>query len=142
MTSDQITIALGGDLFLVQEDIAIAVRLIDAQFPPYEQVIPEEHKKIITVDPLHFVDALRRAQLMSSASGRRTTTTSSRPTLPPGSRPGSGARRRRYAVPAARRTTQPRCGPPVGFLHTKFKRCLFFGLFDRRMIGIRKLFVT
>ena len=67
MTSDQITIALGGDLFLVQEDIAIAVRLIDAQFPPYEQVIPEEHKKIITVDPLHFVDALRRAQLMSSA---------------------------------------------------------------------------
>ena len=32
-------------LFLVQEDIAIAVKLIDAQFPPYEQVIPKEHKK-------------------------------------------------------------------------------------------------
>jgi DNA polymerase-3 subunit beta len=53
-------------LFLVQDDIAIAVKLIDAQFPPYEQVIPKEHKKVITVDRLRFVDALRRAQLMSS----------------------------------------------------------------------------
>ncbi len=53
-------------LFLVQEDIAIAVKLIDAQFPPYEQVIPKEHKKIITVDRGRFTDSLRRAQLMSS----------------------------------------------------------------------------
>lgn len=53
-------------LFLVQEDIAIAVKLIDAQFPPYEQVIPKDHKKIITVDRGRFVDSLRRAQLMSS----------------------------------------------------------------------------
>jgi DNA polymerase III subunit beta len=53
-------------LFLVQEDIAIAVKLIDAQFPPYEQVIPQDHKKIITVDRSRFVDSLRRAQLMSS----------------------------------------------------------------------------
>jgi DNA polymerase III sliding clamp (beta) subunit (PCNA family) len=29
--------------------LAIAVKLIDAQFPPYDQVIPREHKKIITV---------------------------------------------------------------------------------------------
>jgi DNA polymerase-3 subunit beta len=53
-------------LFLVQEDIALAVKLIDAQFPPYEQVIPKEHKKVITVDRARFIDALRRAQLMSS----------------------------------------------------------------------------
>jgi DNA polymerase-3 subunit beta len=53
-------------LFLVQEDIAIAVKLIDAQFPPYEQVIPKDHKKIITVDRVRLIDALRRAQLMSS----------------------------------------------------------------------------
>jgi DNA polymerase-3 subunit beta len=53
-------------LFLVQDDIAIAVKLIDAQFPPYEQVIPKEHKKIITVDRGRLIDALRRAQLMSS----------------------------------------------------------------------------
>jgi DNA polymerase-3 subunit beta len=53
-------------LFLVQEDIALAVKLIDAQFPPYEQVIPKEHKKVITLDRSRFIDALRRAQLMSS----------------------------------------------------------------------------
>jgi DNA polymerase III subunit beta len=53
-------------LFLVQEDIALAVKLIDAQFPPYEQVIPKDHKKVITVDRSRFIDALRRAQLMSS----------------------------------------------------------------------------
>jgi DNA polymerase-3 subunit beta len=53
-------------LFLVQEDIALAVKLIDAQFPPYEQVIPKDHKKVITIDRARFIDALRRAQLMSS----------------------------------------------------------------------------
>jgi DNA polymerase-3 subunit beta len=53
-------------LFLVQDDIAIAVKLIDAQFPPYEQVIPKDHKRIITIDRVRFIDALKRAQLMSS----------------------------------------------------------------------------
>ena len=53
-------------LFLVQDDIAIAVKLIDAQFPPYEQVIPKDHKRVVTVDRVRFIDALRRAQLMSS----------------------------------------------------------------------------
>ena len=53
-------------VFLVQDDIAIAVKLIDAQFTPYDQVIPRDHKKIITVDRLRLIDALRRAQLMSS----------------------------------------------------------------------------
>jgi len=53
-------------LFLVQDDIAIAVKLIDATFPPYEQVIPKDHKRVITVDRSRFIDALRRAQLMSS----------------------------------------------------------------------------
>jgi DNA polymerase III subunit beta len=53
-------------LFLVQEDIAIAVKLIEAQFPPYEQVIPKDHKRIITIDRIRFIDGLKRAQLMSS----------------------------------------------------------------------------
>ncbi len=53
-------------MFVVADDIALAVKLIDAQFPPYEQVIPKEHKKVITVDRMRFIDALRRAQLMSS----------------------------------------------------------------------------
>ncbi len=53
-------------LFLVQEDIAIAVKLIEAQFPPYDQVIPKDHKRNITMDRVRFIDALKRAQLMSS----------------------------------------------------------------------------
>jgi DNA polymerase-3 subunit beta len=53
-------------LFLVQEDLAIAVKLIDAQFPPYEQVIPKDHKKLITIDRMRFIEGMRRAQLMSS----------------------------------------------------------------------------
>jgi DNA polymerase III sliding clamp (beta) subunit (PCNA family) len=48
------------------DDTANAVELIDAQFPPYEQVIPKEHKKVITVDRMRMIDAQRRAQLMSS----------------------------------------------------------------------------
>src|SRR4051812_31342251 len=53
-------------VFLVQDDIALAVKLIDAQFPAYEPVIPKDHKRIITVDRMRFIDALKRAQLMSS----------------------------------------------------------------------------
>jgi DNA polymerase-3 subunit beta len=53
-------------LFLVQDEVAIAVKLIDAQFPPFEQVIPKDQKRVITVDRSRFIDALRRAQLMSS----------------------------------------------------------------------------
>ena len=53
-------------LFLVQDDIALAVKLIDAQFPPYEQVIPKDHKRVITIDRARLIDALKRAQLMSS----------------------------------------------------------------------------
>jgi DNA polymerase-3 subunit beta len=57
---------LGHFLVVRFQNVTLAIKLIDAQFPPYEQVIPKEHKKIITVDRLRFIDALRRAQLMSS----------------------------------------------------------------------------
>jgi DNA polymerase-3 subunit beta len=53
-------------VFVVQDDIALAVKLIDAQFPPFDQVIPKEHKRVITVDRARLIDALKRAQLMSS----------------------------------------------------------------------------
>ncbi|HSR99949.1 MAG TPA: hypothetical protein VLM79_23000 [Kofleriaceae bacterium] len=39
------------------------------------------------------------------------------------------------------RRTISLCGPPVGLLNSKFKRCLFLGLLDCRMIRICKLFV-
>jgi len=55
----------GYSLFIVG-NMTTAVKLTDAQFPPYEQVIPKDHKRIITLDRGRFIDALRRAQLMSS----------------------------------------------------------------------------
>jgi DNA polymerase-3 subunit beta len=48
------------------DDVTLTVKLAEGQFPPYEQVIPKDHKRIITIDRTRFIDALRRAQLMSS----------------------------------------------------------------------------
>lgn len=53
-------------VFLQADDLVLAVKLIDAQFPPYEQVIPKDHKRSLVVDRHLLIDALKRAQLMSS----------------------------------------------------------------------------
>ena len=53
-------------VFLAVDDLTLAVKLIDAQFPPYEQVIPKEHKRTAVVDRGLFIDGIKRAQLMSS----------------------------------------------------------------------------
>jgi len=53
-------------LFLTVDQLTLAVKLIDAQFPPYEQVIPKSHSRTAVVDRTLFVDAIKRAQLMSS----------------------------------------------------------------------------
>ncbi len=53
-------------VFVVHDDIALSIKLIDAQFPPYEQVIPKGHTNVIAIDRSRLIDALRRAQLMSS----------------------------------------------------------------------------
>lgn len=76
-------------VFVVQDDIALSIKLIDAQFPPYEQVIPKDHPNVITIDRSRLIDALRRAQLMSSetrgvklsASSEVITVTSDNPDL-------------------------------------------------------------
>jgi DNA polymerase-3 subunit beta len=52
--------------FVSNDDITLAVKLIEAQFPPYEQVIPKEHSKNVIIDRHLLLDALKRAQLMSS----------------------------------------------------------------------------
>ena len=46
--------------------VALAVKLIEAQFPPYDAVIPKDHKKVVIVDRSRLIDAMRRATLMSS----------------------------------------------------------------------------
>ncbi len=53
-------------VFLQADDLVLAVKLIDAQFPPYEQVVPKEHKRTLVIDRHQLIDALKRAQLMSS----------------------------------------------------------------------------
>jgi DNA polymerase-3 subunit beta len=74
---------------VVNDDVTLAVKLIDAQFPPYDMVIPKEHKKTLVIDRHRLIDALKRAQLMSSdtrgvklsAEGANLTITSDNPDL-------------------------------------------------------------
>lgn len=53
-------------LFVVAGDIALAVKLIDGQFPPYDQVVPKAHKTTVIVDRGRLIESLRRAQLMTT----------------------------------------------------------------------------
>jgi len=53
-------------IFVSAGGIHLAVKLIESQFPPYEQVIPKEHSRSVRVDRHLLLDSLKRAQLMSS----------------------------------------------------------------------------
>ena len=55
-----------GHVFLRSEGIALSIKLIDAQFPPYDQVIPKENEKVAICARLQLLEALRRISLMSS----------------------------------------------------------------------------
>lgn len=50
--------------------ITLMVRLIEGDFPTYEQVIPKKTEKIISVGREQLVGALRRAAIMTSETGR------------------------------------------------------------------------
>lgn len=53
-------------LFATNDDITLAVKLIDSQFPNYEQVIPKDLKRHVVIDRARLIESLRRSQLMSS----------------------------------------------------------------------------
>ncbi|MSP59254.1 MAG: DNA polymerase III subunit beta [Myxococcales bacterium] len=55
-----------GHAFVRNGRIAVSVKLIEAQFPPFEQVIPKEHDKLCGLDRIAFLEALKRISLMSS----------------------------------------------------------------------------
>src|SRR5262247_941626 len=55
-----------GNFVLKADDVGISVKLIDGQFPPYDQVIPKDNERAVVVSRLAFLDALRRVALMSS----------------------------------------------------------------------------
>jgi DNA polymerase-3 subunit beta len=47
-------------------EVALSVKLIEAQFPPYEQVVPKENEKIAVCPRVATLEALKRISLMSS----------------------------------------------------------------------------
>ncbi|ACY12644.1 DNA polymerase III subunit beta [Haliangium ochraceum] len=53
-------------IFVHADSMILAVKLIESQFPPYEQVIPKEHTREVVIDRQRLLSALKRAQLMSS----------------------------------------------------------------------------
>lgn len=53
-------------IFVTGDRITLAVKLIDSQFPAYQQVIPKDHSKEVVIDRHMLLSALKRAQLMSS----------------------------------------------------------------------------
>jgi len=47
-------------------ELALAVKLIESQFPPYQQVIPASNDKAVVLERTALLEALKRASLMSS----------------------------------------------------------------------------
>ena len=55
-----------GHAFVRIGNTAISVKLIEAQFPPYEQVIPKDSERKVPVDRAALLEALKRISIMSS----------------------------------------------------------------------------
>jgi len=53
-------------LFVRRGNATLAVKLTDAQFPPYEQVIPKDNRTLVTVERKRLIEALQRAKLVAS----------------------------------------------------------------------------
>lgn len=55
-----------GHVFIRVGATAISVKLIEAQFPPFEQVIPKDSERQVVVSRDGFLEALKRISIMSS----------------------------------------------------------------------------
>jgi DNA polymerase-3 subunit beta len=55
-----------GNFVLKADDVSLCVKLIDGQFPPYDQVIPKDNDRAFVVSRVALLDALRRVAIMSS----------------------------------------------------------------------------
>jgi len=56
----------GSSAFFQGAGMSFAVRLVDAQFPPYAQVIPQQSEKLVRVPRAAFADALRAVSVAAS----------------------------------------------------------------------------
>jgi DNA polymerase-3 subunit beta len=57
-------------IFICSEDITMHCRLIDGEFPDYEQVIPRTHERTATMDRHKLHHAIKRITLMSDKSNQ------------------------------------------------------------------------
>jgi DNA polymerase-3 subunit beta len=66
-TKPQLQIAQSGSsAFFQGGGMSFAVRLVDAQFPPYSQVIPQQSEKIVRLPRAPFAEALRAVSVAAS----------------------------------------------------------------------------
>ena len=56
----------GSSAYFQGGGMAFAVRLVDAQFPPYAQVIPQQSEKVARIPRAAFADALRAVSVAAS----------------------------------------------------------------------------
>jgi DNA polymerase III subunit beta len=56
----------GPNAFFVLGNVELSVKLADAQFPPYQQVIPEASERAVRAPRLSFADALRAVSIAAS----------------------------------------------------------------------------
>jgi DNA polymerase-3 subunit beta len=54
-----------GSLVIRANDIVVTVRLVDAKFPPYEQVVPKNNEKILLLDRVAFLESMKRISIIS-----------------------------------------------------------------------------
>ncbi len=52
-------------LALIASDMSVTVRLVDGQYPNYQQVIPAKFDRTVTVNTANFIGSLRRAELVA-----------------------------------------------------------------------------
>ena len=62
LKENQLTIRFG--------DVTIVTRLVEGQFPQYEQVVPAPSKNTVTCRRQGLIDAIRRASLMTTATSQ------------------------------------------------------------------------
>jgi DNA polymerase-3 subunit beta len=55
-------------LFVRHGSTELALKLIDAQFPPYEQVIPKDNRRLVTVERDVIAEVLERAKVITKPS--------------------------------------------------------------------------
>ncbi|MDA2920374.1 DNA polymerase III subunit beta [Desulfobacterota bacterium AH_259_B03_O07] len=68
---EEIKIGCGKNFFMAEgEGIRLIVRLIDAEFPDYNQVIPKSTKNTFQIGRERFLSALRRVSVLSSEKTR------------------------------------------------------------------------